>query len=484
MRSRELIDLRAYRLTLATAGRMLWNMTRSRVIKYAGRAMLRGLEEFPTESESEIRTFYDGPLFDPLGIRNGLVPQVGIPACGLHPASSELCSKELVGRTLFFDLDGSQSCFGDILRAVDTPEEKRADPRFPVFGWSGDRILGGYLITSSYVTGRVAMRFESQIEDGFLPFQFSLVAPLSGTDGLLTSPSGYGMATRANIVSNATVKSSGRLQLRTGKIYDFHLNLRFYNTAIFALLGENPKIKAPDLLFPGAPQAGHVLGHLLHDEMGLHLDIHSSQFLPLGHEFEGEPVRMPPSRPPFAEVDGFLARGTSLQPYIRIKASTHRVPKRKAPFVSTQAGRHLENQEVRMLCVPGPTCFGDDFSLVSDRLGGAARGWSPLFGSISVQFGSRSNARIPYVLSFHATAAYAKRKLRKLLSVLPPGSQPGLIGMRGTLEFPLQSFEQANLSLNSDPQKYSIGHAWTNEIVEPSKKVRSSETHQIVVRSF
>src|SRR3989304_3383502 len=110
-----------------------------------------------------------------------------------------------------------------------------------------------------------------------------------------------------------------------------------------------------------------------------------------------------------------------------------------------------------LTCIPALTNFGDEFHLNNPLLGGQGIGRSPLFGNIRVQFGSASEGYIPYMVSFHAASSHFERKLIKLLQLLPPGSEAGLIGRRGNLHFPSQWCLQSNLSLNSDPQKLSIG---------------------------
>src|SRR5262245_2728566 len=58
------------------------------------------LESFSVFEETPIRTFYEGPVFDPLRIRPGLKPVPGIPASGLHPDASPVDIDCLLGNAV------------------------------------------------------------------------------------------------------------------------------------------------------------------------------------------------------------------------------------------------------------------------------------------------------------------------------------------------------------------------------------------------
>src|ERR1700722_14145960 len=84
--------------------------------------------------ETPIQTFYHGPLFDPLGLRAGLQPIVGVPPHGLAPAETDLRQISLAGTTQRLEVRPSGSFFGDCIQVVDVPDEQPLAPGFPAFG--------------------------------------------------------------------------------------------------------------------------------------------------------------------------------------------------------------------------------------------------------------------------------------------------------------------------------------------------------------
>ena len=413
-------------------------------------------------TETPIQTFYDGPLFDPLAKRAGLVPVAGVPPHGLPPGETDLSGLALAGTTHRLAVQPSDSFFGDCIHVVDAPDEQPLAPGFPPFGWSGADMLGGAALTASRLGGELELRFaDVPDDDGKLPFSLVCPQPLFGGDGVLAAPDGYQLPTADNEVALVGPPSRGLLDRGTGRVYDFHLNCAFDNSAIQALLAENPSLDAPPLLFPGVPHSGHALAWFTLSEAGeLQLHVAAQLFLPLGPGAPDAPLTLPGA--PGDHASPFAARNSALHPFIYLSCSPCNPRPGGAAGSAARSGpsealRAHENTTVRLLCRPVETCFGDDFDLVTDDLGGGALAQSPLFGEIEIQLGRIVDGFAPFTLGFAAPSPAWEPKFAPLLELLPPGTCPGLVGMRGELAFPKHSYDQRNLSLNSDPYKPSVG---------------------------
>ncbi|HUA74481.1 MAG TPA: hypothetical protein VL988_06960 [Solirubrobacteraceae bacterium] len=413
--------------------------------------------------ETPIQTFYDGPLFDPLGMRAGLSPVHGVPSHGLPPGEVDLSAIALEQRELRFAIDPGSSFFGDCIKVVDEPDEDPLAAGFPPFGWSGPQLLDGHALTASRLHGELSIVF-GHTQQGRLPFTISY-PPLRGDDAVLATPRGWELPAVGNEVRPVKAQSRGVLEISTGRVYDFHFNAEFWNSAIAALLEQNPGLAAPPLLFPGTPHAGHALAWfgLLEDGTPT-FGMGAQMFLPLG---PGDPLTMPGS----ASADGpqapFRACNSSLHPFIHLSCQheraagspnvVHRSASARTPIATLLGDR--QNSTILLKCLPRETFFGDDFDVRGDDLGGPARAQSPLFGQIELQLGRITGGSLPFVLQFARPSVAFEPKFEALMQLLPPGTRAGLVGMRGDLVFPEHTYEQRNLSLNSDPYKLSIGVA-------------------------
>jgi hypothetical protein len=439
-----------------------------RVAEANGRRFLAALQNYraPTYQigvEVPVQTFYHGSkLFDPLGLRPGLSPRPGIPAGGLAPCENDLTAVRLKGRRIEFEVDPTLSFFGDCIRIVDAPGEKPLDPQFPPFGWSEPMKFGGYAITASALRGIVTLEF-SEADDELISFEMQHGSGLTGADSWLAAPEGYLIASRQNLVIDVTPASRGRLDPKSGRIFDFHYNVGFSNTAIQLLGEKNPRLTPPPLLFPGLPHAGHAIGWAGTGEDGkLVLQLAAQQFIPLGPDADGEPIVFPASQAKDAKAEDFHGRNSSLHPYIFLTArQTETGTATTAGWTPAQARpavplANYELKTTKLVCLPSSTNFGDDFHLVSHELGGTAFAQSPLFGYVTVQFGKIVAGYMPFTLQFDALDDFGP-KFRELLSILPPGTHAGLSGMAGEMRFPKSVFQQSELSLNTDPYKVSLG---------------------------
>jgi hypothetical protein len=66
-------------------------------------------------------------------------------------------------------------------------------------------------------------------------------------------------------------------------------------------------------------------------------------------------------------------------------------------------------------------------------------------------------SHVPFVLHLDPPSHAFRQKFKKLLTLLPPGTSEGLVGLRGILRFPRAQYLQKDLSLCTDPYKPSVG---------------------------
>jgi len=435
---------------------------------------------FDIHTETPVQTFYPGPLFDPLQRRTGLDPVAGIPPYGLPPDAVDLNACQLEDSKLHLEVDPRDSFFGDCIRVIDEPGEAPLAPDMPPFGWSGKQLLGGHAMTAARLHGELVLDF-GKTRDGWIPFAVGRSSRLVGDEGILAAPDGYELPIAENEVSLIDPESRGTLELATGRVFNLHFNCRFTNTAIRTLLGLNPSLEEPPLLFPGTPHSGHALAWFTTtDDGALCFKLAAQMFLPLGEGLPESPLTMPASASPRSRQDDFPARNSSLHPFIflacrecpAIGPRQESKRWRKSPIGAALEDR--ENGTLRLTCWPKETYFGDDFDVLSTELGGVARAQSPLFGGAVVQLGKIVDGFAPFSLSLSPPSAAYEPKFAPLLELLPPGTRPGLVGLRGDLAFPKQLYHQRNLSLNTDPYKVSVG------IVE----IATGEIRGAVLRKF
>lgn len=426
------------------------------------------MTELDAGAETSVQTFYEGPLFDPLGMRAGLEPLHGVPPYGLSPGEADLRELGLERTSMIARIDPRASFFGDCIRVVDAPEESPLAPGLPVFGWSGSELLEGDALTCSRLHGELEIVFGA-CEGSLMPFTLAQRTALSGDDSVLVAPEGYELASHRNELTLVSPPTRGVVDLASGRVYDFHLNCRFANTAIDALLEQNPSLDPPPLLFPGAPHAGHALAWFtIADDGPLRLHLAAQMFMPLGAGTREAPLTMPPSSSSRLWRTSFLARNSSLHPFIfasadvsaEVAADQSVRPRSVRGPARGGVGALLRQHEastVRLLCWPSETCFGDDFGVVSPELGGSALAQSPLFGSLAIQIGRVVDGSAPFTIRLHPPSDAFAPRFTRVMQLLPPGSSPGLVGLHGDLSFPRQMYEQRDLSLSSDPYKVSIG---------------------------
>lgn len=338
---------------------------------------------------------------------------------------------------------------------MDCPNDRPLAPGLPTFGLCGDLLFGGPVLTSSHLSGELELRFSEPDENNVTRFEIRHPGGLVGEDAELAAPQLFRMRSQLTLIQDIPeLVSWGELALDTGRVTNFHYNLRNINTSLLTLFGVNPGLPAVGLLFPGPPNAGSTWARFKQRSDGkLDLTLAAHMFVPLGAEAGGEPIRFAlPFGTPDLKTASFVARGTSLHPHIHV--TTEELP----PPAAGAAPPDFPFNTVREL-VPFSrhTSFGDVFDLDVPELGGPATGRSHLLGRLRLQFGPRCGNTVPVLLSALPPGG--------LLSgdpanppYLPPGISRGMIGFDEVLQFPGERYPQKHLACADDPFNLTVGN--------------------------
>ncbi len=405
----------------------------------------------------------------------GCQPLVGVPAGGYDdpgfpdPGHSgiELPLRLPEGLEQTLDVNPEGSFFGDALRAVDCPDDQPILPGLPPFGLCGGVLFGGPVLTSAQLRGKIHVKFSPPDEHNRTRFEIRHPGGLDGDDTDLVAPKLFKMRSQFTRIQDIPeLVSGGVLELDTGRVTDFHYNVRNWNSALATLIGVNPNLPPLALLFPGQPNAGSTwIGFEQRPDGRLDVTLVAHMFVPLGVEAGGEPIRFAlPLGNPGLETASFLARGTSLHPRIRVTTRTTETdatsgPPPEVPFNTVQ----------EYTAVSHNTTFGDDFGLEAPELGaGGAVGRDHLLGRLRVQFGPPSGATVPVLLSALPPGGLLGSQPR-LPPFLPRGISRGLIGFDTVLHFPKQTYRQSGLASPDDPFNLCVGNVdlRTGRFLEP-----------------
>ena len=143
-------------------------------------------------------------------------------------------------------IDKTGSVFGDILRAVDCPD----DNDLP-YGLCGNVLFGDHAMVDSHLSGIVRIRFYPPVRN-ITHFEVSL-GVLTGDDSILQSPQGFEMPVLNAKVSDVPgTLSEGDLDLTTGVSTNLQSNAFYFDSALDALIAVNPNLVAPIIVFPGS----------------------------------------------------------------------------------------------------------------------------------------------------------------------------------------------------------------------------------------
>ncbi len=393
--------------------------------------------------------------------KEGCVPAQGIPAAGLADPSFEDPAFQPLkipsgGLDYTLEINPELSCFGDALRPVDCPGEPSILPGFPPFGLCERTFFGGFLPTTSPLSGKVRVRISAPDRDGKARFEIHHPDGLHGAAGDLTGPQLFRMPVQHTTVRDLPgLVSSGTLDTRTGRVYDFHYNLQNMNTALWSLLKLNPWLPAPIqstlLTFPGQPNGGSTWAEFTPRPDGkFDVSLAAHMFVPFGGGSEEQPMRFAlPFTTPDLKAASFIARGTSIHP--RIFVTTRATPS-PAPSPVSDPGADLPFDSVVEFCAFSyRTYFGDAFDLHAAELGeGGATGRSHLLARVRVQFGPRTGDTVPVVFQLLPPGGLLSDAPARP-AFLPPGVSRGGAGFDTVLHFPQQVYPQSGLSSPDDP---------------------------------
>jgi hypothetical protein len=399
-----------------------------------------------------IQTIY--PELDPKGTKKCCEPAKGIPAGGLSQPrlAKPLTLPEDLEQTL--PLNKEWSYFGDALRAVDAPHDKPFLAAFPPFGASGNVLFGGLAMTDSHLEGQVHIKFSKPDARNVSRFEIYHPGGLLGDDGVLAAPLFFRLPSQLNTIGDVPgLASSGELNLDTGVVTNFHYRVTFFNTAIQALLGVNPKLPKAPMVFPGPPNAGSTWARFEQREDGL-LDFTcaANTFMPLGIAWQGDMIRFPlPFSTPEVECASIPTRCLSLHPHIHISTKPSPEP------VAARVPEIPVNTVQEFTTFVHNTSFGDVFGLNIDELGGEATGRCHLMGRLKVQFGPRFGNSVGFAMQLlppgGLLAGYPEP-----LEYLPAGVCRGMIGFNEQMRFPSGvTYNQSKLSSASDPFRIAVG---------------------------
>jgi hypothetical protein len=399
-----------------------------------------------------IQTIY--PELDPKGTKKCCTPARGIPAGGMSQPrlAKPLRLPEGLEQTLPINKDWSY--FGDALRAVDAPHDKPFLPAFPPFGASGNMLFGGLAMTDSHLEGEIHIKFTEPDVRNVTRFEISHPGGLLGDDGVLAAPLFFKLPSQLNTIGDVPgLASSGELNLDTGIVTNFNYRVTFFNTAIQALLGVNPKLPKAPMVFPGPPNAGSTWARFEQREDGrLDFTCAANTFMPLGIAWQGDIIRFPlPFATPNVECASIPSRCLSLHPHIHLSTRQSREPApARVPEIPV-------NTVQEFTTFVHNTNFGDVFGLNIDELGGEATGRCHLLGRLKIQFGPRSGNSVGFAMQLlppgGLLAGYPEP-----LPYLPTGVCRGMIGFNEQMRFPSGvTYNQSKLSSASDPFRIGVG---------------------------
>ena len=416
--------------------------------------------------------------------KEGCTPLAGMPGEGIDDPSYDglalearpitpLRLPETLEQTL--EINPERSCFGDALRAVDCPGEPPIVPGFPPFGLCHNVFFGGLMATTSPLEGKIHVRFSPPDERNVTRFEIRHPGDLVGADGDLAAPLLFRMPSHfTRVVDVPEFVSSGKLDLTTGRVTDFHYNVRnFPNTALQTLLHLNPEvgIRSAALFFPGPANGGASWARFdPRPDGGLDVSIAGHMIVPMGLRSGDRPLRFAlPFTTPDLQAASFVARGTQLHPRIFVTTRGSSEAPGGAPAVRSRSPEIPFNTVQEFTAHTRNTCFGDAFGLHAEELGeGGAVGRSQLLARVLVQFGPKTGDTAPLVLRVLPPGGLlSDTPLRP--PFLPPGTARAAAGFDADLRFPEQTYPQSGVSSPDDPFVFAAASIdlRTGELVSP-----------------
>ncbi|HKG78257.1 MAG TPA: hypothetical protein VKA78_02535 [Pyrinomonadaceae bacterium] len=351
-------------------------------------------------------------------------------------------------------LSKAASYFGDSIRVVNCQDADEAR-----FGSCRASLFGGFAMVDSHLSGSVRIKF-SQPVNRVTHFEVTHGEGLVGDDGVLSAPQFFKLPALRNRVQDIPgLVSSGDLNLDTGEVSNLTYYISFSNTALLALTRVNPNLPAQPIVFSSLPSTetryGSAWAMFEQRPDGL-LDytFYGSAFLPLGSDFQGQPVQFPlpicSSTLQFASVP---AKGTALHPHLSIST-------RESEVTEQDVGPDIPFNTIQELTLfTHNSSFGDAFTLnAPETLGGNTTGRSHVLGRALIQFGERSGNSAPVAVSLlNAGGVMAPMASSPISQAFPGRLYPGPHGFDEFLRFPLRTFSLDDLQILDDPFDISVG---------------------------
>ncbi|HSE19886.1 MAG TPA: hypothetical protein VLB46_22685 [Pyrinomonadaceae bacterium] len=346
------------------------------------------------------------------------------------------------------------SYFGDSIRAVNC-----LDPKEIPFGSCRGNLFGGFVMVDSHLSGSVRLKFTPPV-DNITHFEVTHGEGLVGDDGILAAPQFYKLPALQNRVQDVPgLISAGDLNLETGEVSNLTYYVSFSNTALLALSRVNPNLPAKPIEFSSLPSTATRYGSAWAEfeqrpDGLLDYTFYGSAFLPLGGEFQGDPVLFPlticSSSLQFASVP---AKGTALHPHLSIST-------KESEIFAHDVGPDVPFNTIQELTLfTHNSSFGDAFTLnAPEILGGTATGRSHVLGRALLQFGERSGNSAPVAVSLlDAGGVMAPMAPSPISQAFPGQLYPGPNGFDEFLRFPLRTFDLDDLQIIDDPFDISVG---------------------------
>lgn len=341
-------------------------------------------------------------------------------------------------------LNKAASYFGDGIGAVNC-----RDPQGIQFGSCGCWLFGGLAMVDSHLSGNIRIRFTPP-QDNVAQFEIFFEGGFAGDDAVLTTPQFFKMWFQQARVDEAPgLVSSGKLDLTTGLISDLQLYAAYSSTALFALVGSNPKWPRVPITFKNESSQqyyGSAWARFEQRDDGL-LDFtfYGSMFAPVG------PIVWPLNFVgPSGQFATIPAAGTVMHPHLQLstKEPAHGGECPTIPFNTIQ----------ELTLFTHNSSFGDAFTLHAPELGGKATGRSHLLGRVLLQFGVPSGNTVPVaVFSVNPGGVMEEMEQTPITQVFPGRLYPGPIGFDEFLRFPLRTYSLDDLAIIDDPFDISVG---------------------------